>query len=150
MAVGVGDRRSSAVAHPAGFAILGPAGSRGLLPAPLSVFDLGSFMAGAVLQTRVGDLPVRRGKVRDIYDLGSQLLMVSTDRISAFDWILPTGIPDKGRVLTQTSAFWFDLLDTPNHLLSLDLSSVDLPAETDREQLDGRSMLVRKAQVVPI
>jgi phosphoribosylaminoimidazole-succinocarboxamide synthase len=107
-------------------------------------------MPSALLETSLNQYPVRRGKVRDVYDLGDQLLMVSTDRISAFDWVMPNGIPDKGRVLTQISAFWFDLLDTPNHLLSLDLSGVDLPEGTDREQLAGRSMLVRKCDVVPI
>jgi phosphoribosylaminoimidazole-succinocarboxamide synthase len=107
-------------------------------------------MAGAVLQTRVGDLPVRRGKVRDIYDLGSQLLMVSTDRISAFDWILPTGIPDKGRVLTQTSAFWFERMNEPHHLVTTDVDAMELPLGVDRAPLVGRSMLVRKTNVVPI
>ena len=103
-----------------------------------------------LLRTELGDLPVRRGKVRDIYDLGDRLLMVSTDRISAFDFVLPTGIPDKGRVLTQVSAFWFEFLDQPNHLLGMDLSVVDLPPGTKRSDLDGRSMLVRKCEVVPI
>lgn len=104
----------------------------------------------AVLETSLENLPVRRGKVRDIYDLGDQLLMVSTDRISAFDWVLPSGIPEKGRVLTQISRFWFDRLDTPNHLLSTDLSGTELPAGTDVSELEGRSMLVRKCEVVPI
>jgi phosphoribosylaminoimidazole-succinocarboxamide synthase len=107
-------------------------------------------MAGVLLKTSLGRYPMRRGKVRDIYDLGDQLLLVSTDRISAFDWVMPNGIPDKGRILTQISAYWFDLLDTPNHVLSTDLSGIDLPEGTDREQLDGRSMLVRKCEVVPI
>ena len=107
-------------------------------------------MSHVVLKTSLGNLPVRRGKVRDIYDLGDRLLLVSTDRISAFDWVLPTAIPDKGRVLTQISAFWFDLFETPNHLLSLDLQQLDLPPDTDREALQGRSMLVRKCEVVPI
>jgi phosphoribosylaminoimidazole-succinocarboxamide synthase len=107
-------------------------------------------MPTAVTQTALTGLPVRRGKVRDIYDLGRQLLMISTDRISAFDWVLPTPIPDKGRVLTQISAFWFDLLGTTNHLLSLDPRSVSLPAGTDYDSLAGRSMVVRKCQVVPI
>jgi phosphoribosylaminoimidazole-succinocarboxamide synthase len=107
-------------------------------------------MSTPVLETSLNSLPVRRGKVRDMYDLGDQLLMVSTDRISAFDWVLPSGIPDKGRVLTQVSAFWFDRLDVPNHLLATTLDNVDLPAGTDREQLAGRSMLVRKCEVVPI
>ena len=73
-------------------------------------------------------LPVRRGKVRDIYDLGDRLLLVSTDRISAFDWVLPTAIPDKGRVLTQIAAFWFELLGEPNHLITTDVEQMDLPA----------------------
>ena len=80
-----------------------------------------------VLQTSLPGLPVRRGKVRDVYDLGQQLLLVSTDRLSAFDWVLPTGIPDKGRVLTQISAFWFDRLGEPNHLVTTDVRQMDLP-----------------------
>jgi phosphoribosylaminoimidazole-succinocarboxamide synthase len=107
-------------------------------------------MSSAVTETSLTGIPVRRGKVRDIYDLGDRLLMVSTDRISAFDWVLPTPIPDKGRVLTQISAYWFGLLDTPNHLLSMDLSDVDLPGDTDVDSLQGRSMVVRKCEVVPI
>ena len=103
-----------------------------------------------VLETSLAGLPVRRGKVRDIYDLGDQLLLVSTDRISAFDWVLPTGIPDKGRLLTQIAAFWFDLLKEPNHLLSTDVEQMDLPGEIDRRALAGRSSLVRKARTVPI
>lgn len=107
-------------------------------------------MGDPILQTSLGDLPKRSGKVRDIYDLGRELLLVSTDRISAFDWILPTGIPDKGRVLTQISAFWFERLGEPNHLLSTDVPSFDLPPGVDRLPLVGRSMLVRKTNVVPI
>ena len=75
----------------------------------------------ALLQSDLPGVPVRRGKVRDVYDLGDQLLLVATDRISAFDWVMPSGIPDKGRILTQLSAFWFDLLGVPSHLISLDL-----------------------------
>jgi phosphoribosylaminoimidazole-succinocarboxamide synthase len=101
-------------------------------------------------QTALEGLPVRRGKVRDIYDLGDRLLMISTDRISAFDWVLPTPIPDKGRVLTQVSAFWFNLLGTAHHLLSLDPTSLKLPDGTDYDTLAGRSMVVRKCEVVPI
>lgn len=104
----------------------------------------------AVLETTLGDLPVRRGKVRDVYDLGDLLLIVSTDRISAFDWNLPNGIPDKGRVLTQLSLFWFDLFDEPNHLVSADLEALALPEGVDQQQLEGRSMIVHKARVVPI
>jgi phosphoribosylaminoimidazole-succinocarboxamide synthase len=107
-------------------------------------------MNEAVTRTNLTLWPVRRGKVRDIYDLGNRLLMISSDRISAFDWVLPTPIPDKGRVLTQISAFWFDLLQTPNHLLSLDVESLGLPADADAASLTGRSMIVRKCEVVPI
>lgn len=104
----------------------------------------------AFLRSELPDVPVRRGKVRDVYDFGDRLLFVATDRISAFDWILPTGIPDKGRVLTQMSRMWFERLSTPNHLLSLDPTDVPLPAGTDVEALIGRSMVVRKTQVIPI
>jgi phosphoribosylaminoimidazole-succinocarboxamide synthase len=105
---------------------------------------------GVVLETHFAGLPVRRGKVRDVYDLGDRLLIVSTDRISAFDWILPTGIPDKGRVLTQMSLFWFDRLGEPNHLISADMAQAPLPDGVDRDLVAGRGMLVRKAEVVPI
>ncbi len=103
-----------------------------------------------ILQSSFGDWPVRRGKVRDIYDLGDRLLLVSTDRISAFDWVLPSGIPDKGRVLTQLSAFWFERLGEPHHLLSTNLDDLELPPGCDPSSLAGRSMLVRKTSVVPI
>ena len=97
-----------------------------------------------------GLTPSARGKVRDIYDLGEKLLIVATDRLSAFDVVLPTPIPDKGRVLTQLSLFWFDLLKDviPNHVLS----STDFPAPFDayRDDLAGRSMIVRKTQPLPI
>jgi phosphoribosylaminoimidazole-succinocarboxamide synthase len=108
-------------------------------------------MPSTVTETAINNLPVRRGKVRDIYDLGDTLLLVSTDRISAFDWVLPTGIPDKGRVLTQLSRFWFEKFkDVPNHMISCDVNDFDLPSGVDRSQLEGRSMLVRKTSVVPI
>jgi phosphoribosylaminoimidazole-succinocarboxamide synthase len=107
-------------------------------------------MSSVVLETSLASIPVRRGKVRDVYDLGDQLLLVSTDRISAFDWVLPNGIPDKGRVLTQLSAFWFDFLKEPNHMLSTDTKDFGLDAGIDLAPLEGRSMLVRKTQVVPI
>jgi len=94
--------------------------------------------------------PAARGKVRDIYDAGDKLLIVATDRLSAFDVILPTPIPDKGRVLTQLSLFWFDLLRDviPNHVLS----ATEFPAPFDayHEELAGRSMLVRKTAPLPI
>jgi len=97
-----------------------------------------------------GLAPCARGKVRDIYDLGDQLLIVATDRLSAFDVVMPTPIPDKGKVLTQISVFWFDLLKDaiPNHLLSAD--NFPSPFEAYRDQLAGRSMLVRKTNPLPI
>src|SRR5205085_12185652 len=97
-----------------------------------------------------GLTPSARGKVRDIYDLGVKLLIVATDRLSAFDVILPTPIPDKGRVLTQLSLFWFDLLKDviPNHVIS----ATEFPAPFDRfrEELAGRSMLAKKTKPLPI
>ena len=104
----------------------------------------------ALLGTNLEGLPKRQGKVRDVYDLGDRLLLIATDRISAFDWVLPTGIPDKGRVLTALSSFWFESLDVPNHLLSTAVEDfgLDLDPPT-RDSLAGRSMLVRKVRVVP-
>jgi phosphoribosylaminoimidazole-succinocarboxamide synthase len=93
---------------------------------------------------------LRQGKVRDIYDLGDSLLLVASDRISAFDWVLPNDIPDKGRVLTQISAFWFEKLGAPNHLVSMDLDIIDTPAGVDRSWLEGRSMIVKKCEVAPV
>jgi len=108
-------------------------------------------MANTVVrETSLPGLPVHRGKVRDVYDLGDRLLLVSTDRISAFDWVLPTGIPDKGRVLTQIAAFWFKLLGEPNHLITTNVEEMNLPPEVDRPLLAGRSTLCRKTEVVPI
>jgi phosphoribosylaminoimidazole-succinocarboxamide synthase len=107
-------------------------------------------MRQPVMRTSLGSWPARHGKVRDIYELGQRLLLVATDRISAFDWILPTGIPDKGRVLTQASVFWFARLGERHHLLSSDVADFGLPAEIDPAPLVGRSMLVRKTEVVPI
>jgi len=106
--------------------------------------------ANIITQTELPGLSVRRGKVRDIYDLGDTLLLVSTDRISAYDWVLPTGIPDKGRVLTQIAAFWFDRLQEPNHLITTDVDKMDLPDGADLTALRGRSTLGRKTDVVPI
>lgn len=104
----------------------------------------------AITETSIPNIPVRHGKVRDIYDLGEQLLLVSTDRISAFDFILPSGIPDKGRVLTQIAAFWFDLLKEPNHLLTTDVDEMPFPEGIDLETFRGRSTLCKKTEVVPI
>src|SRR5437867_12442796 len=106
-----------------------------------------------ILETKLGNLKVRRGKVRDVYDLGDALLIVASDRISAFDWVMPNGIPDKGRVLTQLSLFWFELIGSqtkiPNHLVTSDLRKMDLPFDPAGQGLEGRSMLVRKAEGVP-
>ena len=103
--------------------------------------------------------PPLRGKVRDCYrfaspTFGDTMLIVSTDRISAFDWILPTPIPDKGKVLTAISRFWFDLLSqgsrpVAHHLLTTDVDVMGLPAGIDRTPLRGRTMLVRRAEVIP-
>ena len=103
-----------------------------------------------LLRSEIPGLSPIRGKVRDVYDFGDRLLIVATDRISAFDWILPTGIPDKGRVLTQLSRFWFDLLQVPHHLLSMNPADVPLPDGTEIGVLEGRSMVVRKTKVFPI
>ncbi|MBI3264743.1 MAG: phosphoribosylaminoimidazolesuccinocarboxamide synthase [Acidobacteria bacterium] len=93
-----------------------------------------------------------QGKVRDMYDLGDVLIMVATDRISAFDYVLANGIPDKGKVLTQLSAFWFDKLAAvvPNHLLSMRPEEYPAEARPYAEPLRGRSMLVRKTTPLPI
>lgn len=104
----------------------------------------------ALLESSLPGVPLRRGKVRDVYDFGDRLLIVATDRISAFDWVLPTGIPDKGRILTQMSQMWFGKLETPQHLISMDPGDVSLPAGTDRDSLAGRSMVVRKTTVFPV
>ncbi len=90
------------------------------------------------------------GKVREIYEIDEhRLLFVATDRISAYDVILPDTIPDKGRVLTGLSLHWFDLLQTPNHFLTTDLASLDLD-ESDENWLEGRAMIVRRAEVIPM
>jgi phosphoribosylaminoimidazole-succinocarboxamide synthase len=103
-----------------------------------------------LLQSQVPGHPCRRGKVRDVYDLGDRLVIVATDRISAFDWVLPTGIPDKGRVLTALTQFWLDYLGVPNHLLGTDLAAIGPAFAARADELGGRTMLVRKAAVVPV
>jgi len=104
----------------------------------------------ALLTTQVGEYPKRSGKVRDIYELPEGLLLVATDRISAYDVVMPNGIPDKGRVLTQISVFWFELLSdvTANHVISTSIK--DLPRGLASDELDGRFMLCEKAEVIPI
>ncbi|HDY66073.1 MAG TPA: phosphoribosylaminoimidazolesuccinocarboxamide synthase [Phycisphaerae bacterium] len=105
----------------------------------------------ALLKSSIGDYPKRTGKVRDIYDLGENLLIVATDRISAYDVVMPNGIPDKGRVLTQLSAFWFGMFGEiiPNHLISVTMKELPDNLRSQKE-LDGRFMLCRKAEVLPI
>jgi phosphoribosylaminoimidazole-succinocarboxamide synthase len=105
-----------------------------------------------ILQTKIPGAEPMRGKVRDIYDLGDKLLIVATDRISAFDVVMANGIPYKGIVLTQISKFWFDFLggQIEHHLLSDNVADLPEPFASQTEQLQGRSMLVRKVQVLPI
>jgi phosphoribosylaminoimidazole-succinocarboxamide synthase len=110
------------------------------------------MMAQTVLKTNIEALKPSRGKVRDIYDLGDRLLIVATDRISAFDVVMASGIPCKGIVLTKISRFWFDYLspDVENHLISDDVADFPEPFCDYPEQLTGRSMLVKKTEVLPI
>jgi phosphoribosylaminoimidazole-succinocarboxamide synthase len=107
----------------------------------------------AIVQTDLPGLQLHaRGKVRDIYNLGEHFLIVASDRLSAFDVVLPTPIPDKGKVLTQLSAFWFDHFKelVPHHLVSTRLEDFPTAVQRHREQVQGRSMLVRKATVFPV
>ena len=109
-------------------------------------------MGTTVWQTTLEGLPApRRGKVRDIYDLGDSLLIVACDRISAYDHVLRPGIPGKGRILNQMSNFWFESIGdlVPNHLLATDVDDYPADLQVYKDQLDGRSVLVRKAEVVP-
>jgi phosphoribosylaminoimidazole-succinocarboxamide synthase len=108
-------------------------------------------MSEALLQSDL-PFPVRRGKVRDVYDLGEQVLIVATDRISAFDCVMPNGIPDKGKILTALSLFWFAKFsrEMENHLIATRIEDYPDQLRPFAKQLDGRSMLVKKAAVVPI
>src|SRR5438445_678946 len=128
-----GGKRSATMA---GTASPGPAEEDRLMP-PL-------------LKSQVPGHPCRRGKVRDVYDLGDRLVIVATDRISAFDHVLPTPIPDKGQVLTALTLFWLDYLGVANHLLGADVRQMPAAFAARADALAGRSMLVRKAEVVPI
>src|SRR5436309_2564317 len=103
-----------------------------------------------LLQSQVAGVPCRRGKVRDIYDLGDRLAIVATDRISAFDWVLPTGIPDKGHVLTGLTLFWLEYLQVANHFLSADPAAAGPAFAAQAEALTGRTMIVKKTAVVPV
>lgn len=106
-----------------------------------------------ILETNLPGVPlVGRGKVRDVYAVGDRLLIVASDRISAFDYILATGIPNKGRILTQLSVFWFDFLKdvTPTHFLTADVDQYPEHLRRFRDQLDGRSMLVKRARMMDV
>lgn len=110
-------------------------------------------MMEALCETHLpGKEPVSRGKVRDIYDLGEKLLIVATDRISAFDWVNPVGIPDKGRILTQMSLYWFNVTSDicRNHLISSELQEFPEEFQKHPEQLEGRSMVVHKCEMFPV
>ena len=107
----------------------------------------------ALLTTNLGPTPLLgRGKVRDLYAVDGALLLVATDRISAFDHVLARGIPDKGKILTQLSLFWFDLLKglVPNHLITAEVSEFPASLRPYAEQLRGRSMLVKRAEMFPV
>ena len=110
----------------------------------------GCCMTAVMLQSSLPGIPVRHGKVRDVYDFGDRLLFVASDRISAFDYVLPNGIPRKGEVLTRLSQFWFGRLSVRHHFLTSDVTSLPLPRSTDRPSLVGRSMVVMKTNVVPV
>ncbi|MBW1898211.1 MAG: phosphoribosylaminoimidazolesuccinocarboxamide synthase, partial [Deltaproteobacteria bacterium] len=110
-------------------------------------------MISAVVETNFTDLKmVKKGKVRDIYDLGEYFLMVATDRISAFDVIMPNPIPEKGKVLTQISLYWFDILSSivKNHVITSRVSEYPSECRKYSEILEGRSMLVKKADPLPV
>jgi phosphoribosylaminoimidazole-succinocarboxamide synthase len=110
-------------------------------------------LAAPLIETRLNGLaPHRQGKVRDIYDAGDSLLMVATDRISAFDYVLGSGIPDKGKVLTQLSAFWFEFTRTivANHVIETEVARFPADRRRHADIHAGRSMRVRKTKPVPI
>lgn len=104
----------------------------------------------ALLECEIPGIPSKSGKVRDVYDLGDKLLMVVTDRISAFDVILPCGVPDKGKVLNQLSLFWMEFLGVKNHLITANVDEYPSELQAYKEDLRGRSMLVRKVKMVEV
>lgn len=103
----------------------------------------------ALIETNFPGLILRKGKVRDIYDLGDRLVLIATDRISAFDWILPTPIPGKGKILTELSLFWFKKLEQTDQILETDPLKMGQPFKNDAANLKGRSLMVKKTQVIP-
>jgi phosphoribosylaminoimidazole-succinocarboxamide synthase len=110
-------------------------------------------MSNPVVYTNIPDVPLlHRGKVRDIYDLGDSLLIVATDRISAFDVVLPTPIPDKGKILTKLTLFWLNFLKdiVENHLITANIDEYPEVLKKHRDVLEGRSMIVKKAKVFPV
>ncbi len=104
----------------------------------------------ALLECSIPGLPQKSGKVRDVFDLGDQLLMVVTDRISAFDVILPTGVPDKGKVLNQLSLFWLEFFGVKNHLITANVDEYPAVLQPYKEDLRGRSMLVKKVKMLEV
>lgn len=102
-----------------------------------------------LFESQLPGLTCRRGKVRDVYDLGDRLVLVATDRVSAFDVIMPTAIPDKGRILTALTLFWLDFLGVPHHLLETDPRRMGEPFASHADVLAGRTCMVRKTQVIP-
>lgn len=104
----------------------------------------------ALLECSIPGIPQKSGKVRDVFDLGDKLLMVVTDRISAFDVILPCGVPDKGKVLNQLSLFWLDFFGVKNHLITANVDEYPAELQPYREDLRGRSMLVKKVKMVEV
>jgi phosphoribosylaminoimidazole-succinocarboxamide synthase len=103
-----------------------------------------------LMESNVPGLSCRRGKVRDVYDLGDRLAIVTTDRISAFDWVMPNPIPGKGRILTAMTLFWLDWLKVPNHLVSAEVADLPEPFRLQPELFGGRTMPVQKTDVVPV
>lgn len=111
------------------------------------------MVADALLETHLPDRePSLRGKVRDIYDLGDKLIIVATDRISAFDWVESVGIPDKGKILTSMSVFWFDMMKdlVKDHMISTDLADLPEDFQAAADQFEGRSMLVKKCEMFAV
>lgn len=107
----------------------------------------------ALLETQLPDRePLARGKVRDLYDLGDSLVIAVTDRISAFDWVEPVGIPDKGKILNRMSMFWFEMMAevVDHHVISMDLKDFPEDFQAASDQFEGRSMLVKKCEMFPV
>jgi phosphoribosylaminoimidazole-succinocarboxamide synthase len=124
--------------------------ARFLFQAPFSTADFRTRRSTMSDVPIIPNVPMRRGKVRDVYDLGDRLVLVASDRISAFDYILPTRIPDKGKILTAMTLFWLEHLGVENHLLATDVTKMPEPFCEHSTALQGRTCLVKKTKVVPI